>query len=100
MQKGYFRFIYYRKGYPSPSPRVFVEAWEYMSVGHDLFVGCIEVNDKDLAAAVDVGTISFRAADDKSINLDIQLYAPRSNPDNPWKQHSVTIPFSFIDNIE
>lgn len=96
-RKGYFRFIYYAKA-SARGIKLYVEAWEYMTVGHDLFVGCIEIKDRRVSNAAEASDFKFRPTEsgDDTTNLDMTIYDKRLGKPEP---HSVIIPFKFINNI-
>lgn len=96
-QRGYFRFIYYRK-WMSGHPRIFVEAWQHMENGGDLFVGCIEAVDTEISEAHELGSFSFAPADADSVFLNMTLYVG-DGLDVKSIPHKVRMPYSFIDNI-
>ena len=96
-QKGYFRFIYFAKT-STRGIKLYVEAWEYMTVGHDLFVGCIEINDRKISDATEARDFKFRPTEsgDDATYLDMVIYNKRLDKSAPY---SVKIPFKFINNI-
>ena len=108
-REGYFRFVYYAKNglakKPAKSNRLFVEAWQRKEVGHDLFVGCIEVTDELIALASGVSNFVFEPATapenaphlhDYSVQLNMMIYQTRSAPPI---QHKVNVPLLFINHV-
>jgi hypothetical protein len=83
---------------------VFVEAWQRMDVGHDLFVGCIEVTDKRIAKASEVAEFEFQPSSepdsaprvhDFPIFLEMTVY----ENGGARKKHSISIPTKFINHV-
>ena len=69
-----------------------------MTVGHDLFVGCIEIKDRRVSNAAETGGFKFRPTEsgDDATYLDMTIYDKRPGKPEP---HSVIIQFKFINNI-
>ena len=96
-ERGHFRFIYFRKT-ANRGAKLYVEAWQHMRVGHDLFVGCMEIKDAKITMAEEVANLKFRPSESgaDATYLDMQLYQAGGAKPVP---HSVKVPFEFIYSI-
>jgi hypothetical protein len=96
-ERGHFRFIYYRKT-AKRGAKLYVEAWQHMLVGHNLFVGCMEIKDTAIAMAEWAADFQFRPAESgaDATYLDMQLYQGKGAKPAP---HNVKVPFQFIYSI-
>ena len=95
LEKGTFRFIYYKQGRAYPVNRLFLEAWQHKAVGHDVFVGCVEIKDEEIAKDVELARIAFRTAERDSIDLDMSLYDPNIKA----RPYTIRVPLDFIDTF-